>query len=73
MKLNKTQLDRYSTLFGLIAAIATVLTNQEIISKKWGGTVSGVAIALVGFLTQRPADSSPTTEDAEEQATRDNG
>jgi hypothetical protein len=72
MKLNKTQLDRYSTLFGLIAAIATVLTTQEVIPKKWGGSISGVAIALVGYLTQRPADSSPTTEDAEDLATREN-
>lgn len=72
MRLNKNQLDYLGTGLGIIAAIATVLTAQEIIPKKIGGTVGGVATALLGFVVQRPADASPTTEDVEE-AEVDNG
>ncbi len=70
IKLNKKQLDFLGTGLGLIAGIATVLTTQGVISGKVGGTVSGVATVLLGYVVQRPATAEPTTEEVEEKQTK---
>lgn len=66
MKLNKYQLDLLSTIFGTIAGLCGVLITQEIGDRKLVGTIGGFATVLLGVITQRPADASPTTEDLEE-------
>jgi len=67
MKLNKPQLDFLGTVFGLVAGICGVLVTQEVGDRKVVGTVGGCATILLGIITQRPADASPTTEDLEEK------
>ena len=67
MKLNKYQLDLLATIFGAIAGICGVLVTQEVGDRKVTGTVGGVATVILGIITQRPADASPTTEDLEEK------
>lgn len=66
IKLNKNQLDLLATLFGAIAGISTVFITQDLGDRKVVGTVGGCATVLLGIITQRPADASPTTEDLEE-------
>ncbi len=66
MKLNKYQLDLLATIFGAIAGICGVLVTQEVGDRKVTGTVGGVATVLLGVVSQRPANASPTTEDLEE-------
>ena len=67
MKLNKYQLDLLGTIFGAIAGICGVLVTTEVGDRKVTGTVGGVATVMLGIITQRPADASPTTEDLEEK------
>jgi len=66
IKLNKNQLDTLATIFGAIAGICGVLLTQEIGDRKTVGTVGGVSTVLLGIISQRPADASPTTEDVED-------
>lgn len=66
MKLNKKQLDVVATVLGAVAGIATVLGTQQIINPRLAGTISGVSTVLLGVVTQRPADSHPTTEEVEQ-------
>lgn len=70
MRFNKWQLDFLSTVFGLTAGICTVLVTYEVIPKKVGGTVGGISAVVLGYLSQRPADARPTTEQAEEREVR---
>ena len=67
MKLNKYQLDLLATIFGAIAGICGVLATQEVGDRKVTGTIGGVATVLLGVVSQRPANASPTTEDLEEE------
>ncbi len=67
MKLNKYQLDLLGTVFYAIAGICGVLVTQEVGDRKVTGTVGGVATVLLGVVTQRPANASPTTEELEEK------
>lgn len=67
MKLNKNQLDLLATIFGAIAGISTVLATQQVGNPKVIGTIGGVSTVLLGVITQRPANASPTTEDIEEE------
>lgn len=67
MKLSKNQLDNLSTLLGLAAAISVILAQYGWISDRLGGTVSGISLACLGYLTNKPASSHPTTEEAEEE------
>jgi len=67
MKFNKNQLDLLATIFGVIAGICLVLTNQQVGDRKLVGTVGGISTVLLGIITQRPADAHPTTEDIEEK------
>jgi hypothetical protein len=67
MKLNKYQLNLLGTIFGTIAGLSGVLITQEVGDRKTVGTVGGVATVLLGVVTQRPANASPTTEDLEEK------
>lgn len=67
MKFNKYQLDLLGTILGAIAGIAAVLVTYDVVPKKVGGSVGGVATVLLGIVTQRPADASPTTEEVEEK------
>lgn len=68
IKLNKNQLDLLATIFGAIAGICFVLTNQQVGDRKVVGTVGGIATVLLGIITQRPADAHPTTEDVEDKS-----
>ncbi|MEI2582177.1 hypothetical protein [Scytonema sp. PRP1] len=65
MKLNKNQLDLLGTILGVVAGISTVLTTQDVINAKVGGTVSGIATVLLGVVVQRPTDAEPTTQQVE--------
>lgn len=66
MKLNKWQLDCFCTLCGLIAGVSLSLTIYQQIPSEIGGVIGGLAIAALGYLSQRPADARPTTEQVEE-------
>lgn len=67
MSLNKRQLDTLATVFGAIAGICLVLSNQQVGNSKIVGTIGGISTVLLGIITQRPADASPTTEEVEEE------
>ncbi len=67
IKLNKNHLDSLGTFLGLIAGISTVLGTQDIIDPKIAGAISGVATVCLGYVVQRPANISPTTEETEEK------
>lgn len=66
-KLNKNQLDLLATIFGAIAGICTVFVTQNVGDRQTVGTIGGVSTVLLGIITQRPADASPTTEDVEDR------
>lgn len=66
MKLNKYHLDLLGTIFGTISGLCGVLITQEVGDRKIVGTIGGAATVLLGVVVQRPANASPTTEDAEE-------
>lgn len=66
VKLNKNQLNLLGTIFGAIAGICTVLSNQNLGDRKVVGTVGGLSVVFLGIVTQRPADAHPTTEDVED-------
>lgn len=66
MKLNKKQLDILGTVLGVVVGTATVLGTYEIINPKVAGAVGGVATVFLGVVTQRPANTHPTTEEVEE-------
>lgn len=70
MKLNKWQLDCLSTIFGLTAGISAVLVTYDVVPKRIGGIVGGISTVLLGYITQRPADARPTTEQVEEKEIR---
>lgn len=70
LKLNKNQLDTLGTLFGLLAAICSVLLANGVGNPKMVGTIGGISTALLGYVVQRPAEQHPTTEEAEENVTR---
>lgn len=65
MRLSKRQLDTLSTFLGLIAGITGVLTANKIIAENIGGTISGISLVILGYLTNQPASARPTTEDLE--------
>lgn len=67
INLNKRQLDLLGTVFGAVAGICTVLITQEVGSPKVLGTIGGVSTVLLGIITQRPTNASPTTEEVEEE------
>ena len=67
LKFNKNQLDTLGTILGLIAGISTVLSTQGVVDQKIAGTVGGIATVFLGCVVQRPANSPPTTEEAEEK------
>jgi len=68
LRLSKLQLDDLSTLCGLVSGICTVLVSNQVISTKVGSTVGGIALVILGFLTNKTATRSPTTEQLEEQS-----
>lgn len=70
LNLSKKQLDSLSTLVGLTAGISTVLMQQGYLSDRLGGTIAGISVVLLGYLTNKPATARPTTEDLEERLTR---
>jgi ammonia channel protein AmtB len=72
MKINKKQLDALGTICGLIAGISAVLGTNGVISQKVAGTVGGIATVCLGVIVQRPANETPTTEEAEEEAVHNN-
>lgn len=68
--LNKKQLDLLATAFGAIAGVCTVLATQQVGNPQVIGTVGGVSTVMLGVVTQRPANKSPTTEEVEEEETK---
>lgn len=56
--MKKQTLDRIATMLGLIAGISGVLGANGIIDSKVAGTVSGVATVCLGYVVQRPIDTS---------------
>lgn len=70
MRFNKWQLDFLSTVFGLTAGISAVLVTYDVVPKRVGGTIGGISTVLLGYVTQRPTDARPTTEQVEERETR---
>lgn len=67
IKFNKKQLDILASVFGLIAGVSGVFVVNDVAPKKLWGTTGGIATVLLGYITQRPASTRPTTEQAEEQ------
>lgn len=67
IKLSKKQLDLCASIFGLVAGIGGVFVVNDVAPKKFWGTTAGVATFLLGYVTQRPASTNPTTEQAEEE------
>lgn len=66
IKLNKHQLNTLATVFGIVAGVCPILVGNGIVPAKWGGTAAGIATVLLGYVTQKPAKNTPTTEDVEE-------
>ena len=66
MRLNKIQLDQYSTILGFIGSLAVILGQYDVIPYKTANMVGAIAGLAVSYLVQKPAENSPTTEDLEE-------
>lgn len=64
-RFSKRDLDRLTTLIGIVGMAAGVLTAQGIGDPRLLGSVSGICTGLTGYLIQKPADTHPTTEDLE--------
>jgi len=56
IRFSQTDLDRITTVLGLIAGFSTVLGAQGIIPQQYAASIAGVATALLGYLVQHPAD-----------------
>lgn len=67
LQFSKPELDWFSTVLGLTITITTVLTVNEVIDKKTGTVIAGVAGSLVSVLINNPASVSPTTEETEDK------
>lgn len=67
-KLSKPQLDLLGTVFGVVAGCCGVLVTNQVGDQKIIGTIGGVATVLLGYVTQRPANAHPNTEDIEEKS-----
>lgn len=72
LKFSKPELDYFSSVFGLLATITTVLTVNEVIPKKTGTVIAGVSGAIVSLLINNPAAISPTTEETEDKLSKEN-
>lgn len=66
LRLSKYQLDFLSTVFGLTAAVTGAIAVNGYFPKEMG-TIAAVSVAVNGFLQNKPATASPTTEEAEEE------
>lgn len=53
--MTKIYLDRLATLLGLISGITIVLSTNDMIDRKIGGTISGVCTVITGYIIQSPA------------------
>lgn len=71
MRLNKYQLDFLGTVFGAIAGVATVLISSGYLNPKLGGAIAGVSTVLLGVVSNKPANASPDTSEAEEESKKD--
>lgn len=71
MKLSKTQLDNTSTTIGLITGIIVALTTYDYLPKRQSGCVIAILMVINGYLTNKPAGTHPTTEEAEDKAIKD--
>lgn len=61
------QLDWLGTALGAIAGISGILLSNGVGNAKVVGTVGGIAGVCLGIITQRPATSTPTTEQVEDK------
>lgn len=69
-RFSKADLDWLTTLAGLAAGIPPVLSRWGYMEEKLAGTIAGVALVVLGLLSQRPPDKrdrySPPPEEITE-------
>ncbi len=69
MKFSKRQLDSIATLLGAIMTTCGILLTYEVGDRKIVGMVGAFALGIHGWVTQKPADAHPTTEEVEDLET----
>lgn len=65
IRLSKVQLDKFSTFIGLAIAIVAAAIQFEFLPAREGGFAQAVLLAVLGFLTNKPASATPTTAQVE--------
>jgi len=70
MRLNKSQLDTWTTVLGLIIGISDALVTFEFVPARGGGLMRALGLVFLAALTQRPASDHPTTAEAEREELR---
>lgn len=70
LRLNKYQLDNLASLVGLVGGVSVVLTAQGYLKENLGLSISGICVVLNGYLTNKPANARPDTDDAETREQR---
>jgi hypothetical protein len=56
LSLTKKDLDKITTLLGLVAGISGVLGANDVINSKTAGTIGGIATVCLGYLVQYPTN-----------------
>lgn len=72
IRLSKTQLDSFSNLLGLLIVITAAAVRFEFLPTREGGFAEAVLIAVLAWLTNKPATASPTTSQVENRNVREN-
>ncbi len=65
LKLNKIELDKYTSLIGFVAGVVKILTANGWITLRLGDTIVAICLLSGFYLTNKPAGEHPNTQDLE--------
>ncbi len=71
IKLNKSQLDNFTTIIGLLAGVILTLSTYDYLPKRESSCAVALLGALGGYLTNKAATARPTTEEVEDKAVQE--